>query len=173
MTFTALTAQLVVTTLAIALLGYPQTTHPQAMEPEVAKTVTEAPPVELSVPLEVKPVVATSTRDCTPYVEIFNKYDWPTSTAMEICRKESRGFSDAINWNDVHKDRLGNVICVSSRGLMQIACIHPAGLGYTLEDLVAAEKNIHMAYKIWQKSGFCPWTTAYTYEERLVYCQPK
>lgn len=172
MTFTALTAQLVVTTLAIALLGYPQITHPQVVEPEVAKTVTEAPSVELSVPLEAKPVVA-STGDCTPYVEIFNKYDWPTTTAMEICRKESHGYSDAINWNDVHKDRLGNVICVSSRGLMQIACIHPTGLGYTIEDLLDPEKTIAMAYKIWQKSGFCPWTTAYTNEERLVYCQSK
>jgi hypothetical protein len=32
-------------------------------------------------------------------------------------------------------------------------------LGYTLDDLIDPDKNIAMAYQIYLKSGFQPWTT--------------
>jgi soluble lytic murein transglycosylase-like protein len=97
--------------------------------------------------------------DCFKYADIIAKYDWPEDIAMAICSAESQGEPSAINWNDIHRDSDGNVICVSSRGLMQISCEWPKVLGYTLDDLVDPEKNIAMAYQIYLKNGFHPWTT--------------
>lgn len=99
--------------------------------------------------------------DCSAYALIIDQYDWATSTAMQICRDESGGNPEAINWNDVHHDRNGNVICVSSRGLFQLGCFWPRDLGYKLNDLAIPEKNIAMAYQVYvkAKNSFTPWTT--------------
>jgi hypothetical protein len=80
---------------------------------------------------------------------------------MQICKDESQGNPENINWNDKHKDSKGNVICVSSQGLMQVGCFWPAVLGYTMDDLLVPEKNIAMAYEIYKRSNrtFNPWTT--------------
>jgi len=78
---------------------------------------------------------------------------------MKICKAESNGNPSAINWNDKHYDIDGNLVCVSSQGLFQIACFHPDNLGYEYEDLLDPVKNIEMAYRIWESSGWRPWTT--------------
>lgn len=125
------------------------------IKPAEVVAVTKTP-----VHVVKKPVVQILIKgDCTKYTDIIEKYDWPIATALNICKKESSGDPTQINWKDVHKDAKGNTICVSSRGLMQVACFWPASLGYTLADLIDPVKNIDMAYQIYVKYGFSPWTT--------------
>lgn len=112
-----------------------------------------------SAEIIIESKVLGATKDCTEYTSLIESYDWDVSTAMQICRDESNGNPSAINWADKHRDKYGNVICVSSQGLMQVACIHPSTYGYALEDLQDPVKNVAIAYKIYEESGWCPWAT--------------
>ena len=124
-------------------------------EPIVEQKEAEAVVVQKEEPINTN----YGGGDCSKYEELIRSYDWPADTALEICRKESGGNANAINWNDVHTDSSGNVICVTSRGLMQIACVHVLGTGKTVEDLQDPEINVAIAYRIWKKEGFHPWST--------------
>lgn len=163
MLYAPLAAKLALSTIALAsLLLYPAPI--EGRDAEVKTVVAEEPKKEVEEKIvEEKKEEPINTNygpgDCSKYEALIRSYDWPVDTALEICRKESGGNTNAINWTDVHKDRNGNVICVTSRGLMQIACVHVIGTEYTLEDLATPETNLAIAYKIWKNGGFHPWST--------------
>lgn len=157
MTHALLMKALAASAILAASLTIPQTvysTDPVMEYPAAMAAATSSPKVV---------VRKTETRkvpgDCTMYSDIIGKYDWPVTVAMRICRDESGGDTNAKNWGDKHYDLNGDLICVSSQGLMQIGCIHPIALGYTTEDLLVPEKNIAMAYELWKVAGWCPWVT--------------
>jgi len=165
MIYASITAKLILTTAVLVSLIAPVRSAGQADDPVVVDSgsIVENEEVNQEV---VGENINTSygTGDCSDYETLVRSYDWPADVALEICRKESEGYAEAIN-PEVHKDRQGNVICTSSRGLMQMACIHVIGSEYTLEDLLDPEVNIAIAYKLWKskteegKDGFCPWST--------------
>ena len=70
---------------------------------------------------------------------------------------ESRGDPNASNLNDKHNG------CTGSFGLMQIACIHTAGVAE-----YNSEANMAIAYEIYSRSGWKPWS-AYTNGSYKVY----
>lgn len=78
------------------------------------------------------------------------KYDWDARTAYAILLAESGGNSRAENLTDYH--RSGN--CYGSFGLYQLACFRGAK-----EKLFDKETNILLAYQIWKKEGWQPWST--------------
>ncbi len=155
------TVKLALSVLAISSVFFP----PIELDGQVLEEVTVIQPPaqqeEVTVQKEQERPINTNYGggDCSKYETLIRSYDWPVETALQICRDESGGNASAANWNDKHKDKLGNVICVGSHGLMQIACIHPADYGYTVVDLDTPEINIAVAYKIWKKRGFTPWST--------------
>ena len=106
-----------------------------------------------------EPLTKKKNEDCSAYLPLISGYDWPIETAMQICRDESHGNPKEINWDDKHRNRAGEIICISSQGLFQVGCFWPEELGYTMDDLLIPERNVAMAYQIWAESGFGPWTT--------------
>lgn len=133
------------------------------------------PPISISDPLPPiieKPVVITSptttpvktknvtnkikTKDCTEYKPLIMDYDWPVETAMQICKDESRGHPVAVG--DTHTKYV-------SCGLMQIRALPGRP---TCEEMKIPKDNIAYAYGLWQKEGFCPWTT---FKDELGDCQ--
>lgn len=110
----------------------------------VTKTVKQAPTAK---PVAVAP--APTTGNCS----LVNNYDWPKNVAYGVCMAESRGNSNAINWGDNHGS------CVGSYGLMQVGCFWFPFYGYSVSDGYNPAINMLVAYKIWQRSGFSPWTT--------------
>lgn len=145
-----------------------------AVSPTLADTGTLEEPIALAATTTTPIIVATSTPkkvikhttvqgDCTAYKDIISKYDWPVDVAMQICKDESHGYAANVNTNpsETHYADAAHtkVLCVGSLGLFQIGCFWPASLGFTKADLTDPEKNIAMAYEIWVKQGFYPWST--------------
>ena len=83
---------------------------------------------------------------------IIAEYGWDTQVAYAVMKAESGGNPSAVNWNDVHKG------CIGSFGLFQLGCMHGAR-----EDLLNAEKNVEIAYKLWRRDGWSPWTVCGKY----------
>ena len=83
---------------------------------------------------------------------IISEYGWDTQVAYAVMKAESGGNPSAVNWNDVHKG------CIGSFGLFQLGCMHGAR-----EDLLNAEKNVEIAYKLWRRDGWSPWTVCGKY----------
>ena len=77
---------------------------------------------------------------------------WNTNVAYAVMMAESHGNPNRINWKDYH--RHGN--CWGSFGLFQLACFRG-----TQEELLNPETNIQMAYELWKREGWRPWS-AYT-----------
>lgn len=156
MNLLAVVAQLATTVIFATTIEIPQ--------PIVITDVPTVYPAETTPPIPPEKKVVLKrpmgeTKDCAKYSSIIGQYEWPATVAMQICRDESHGNPNAINWSDKHRNRSGEIICISSQGLFAIACFWPKELGYTMEDLLIPEKNIEMAYKIWERSGFKPWST--------------
>src|SRR3990167_3407032 len=84
------------------------TTEPYEKAPEIPPPV-----VVVKKPVVKKAIVQAPQGDCKVYAPIIEQYDWPVATAMRICAAESSGNPIVINWQDVHKDKKGNIICVS------------------------------------------------------------
>jgi hypothetical protein len=153
----ALLMKMVASAILAASLAIPQTansTDPVIEYPAIVAATSTPSKVTEGVVAKIKKI-----EDCTEFPSIIKSYDWPYEVAMQICKDESHGGAQKINWNDKHYDLKGDLICVSSRGLFQIGCLWPEELGYTMEDLLVPEKNVAMAYAIWKKQGFRPWTT--------------
>lgn len=155
--------EFVASVILVASIGTPQFTNAAvltiAYPPQTAATTTS---LVLVKPVPVKPVakkIASGVGDCSAYADLIKQYPWPVAVAMQICRDESHGKAMAINWNDKHRNRNGNIICISSRGLMGIACIWPKEFGYTIEQLAEPAINVRIAYLIWLRGGFGPWST--------------
>ena len=78
-------------------------------------------------------------------------YGWNYKTAYAVMLAESGGNPKAINAEWHYKN--GKPICQGSFGLFQLACLHG-----TKEDLLNPRKNIEIAYALWEKEGFYPWS---------------
>lgn len=159
MTYTSLLAKMLVSvSLATAVIAVPQPVN--NTEVIVVGATRDIPTSTPPVAVVRKTVSQKPKGDCEKYRPIVEQYDWDVETVMQICKDESQGNPENINWSDKHKDSKGNVICISSQGLMQVGCFWPAELGYTMEDLLIPEPNMAMAYEIYKRSkGFTPWTT--------------
>jgi len=83
--------------------------------------------------------------------------DW--QVAYEIANKESGLNPKAIN----NKNKDGSM----DIGLFQINSIHADYVDGDLKRLLEPEVNTAVAYKIYQKQGWCPWVAA----KKLGYCQ--
>lgn len=84
--------------------------------------------------------------DCESYRNLIEQYDWDVEIAMNVCRAESGGKIDVVNWKDNHK------VCMGSTGLFQIGCGNA-----TIEDMKNPDKNVAMAYKLYKARNWKPW----------------
>lgn len=83
--------------------------------------------------------------------------------AVMEAESTSKGIScnpNAANRNDVHKDALGNVICIGSFGLFQISC-HSG-------EVYDPAKNVSIAWEKYKARGWQPWG-AYTNSSYVKY----
>ena len=80
------------------------------------------------------------------YFRKIEGYSWNHNIAKAVMREESHYDPGVYNpeWHDG---------CQGSYGLFQIACVH----GYSEEEMYHWERNIEIAYKIWQQEGWLPW----------------
>lgn len=93
----------------------------------------------------VKPV-GNKKGNCLEYADIIETYNWPTSTAMEVCKHESAGNATSVGDGDTEY-----VSC----GLMQIRTLPGRP---TCEELKVPERNIEYAYNLWVQEGWHPWS---------------
>lgn len=122
---------------------------PAPEKPKVDQTPAPAPKVAQAAP------AAPIAGGCEQYRPIVAKYGWDVRTAMAVMQQEStmNGIpcnNMAANLNDNHMSWAG---CMGSFGLFQINCSHGR--------LYDPEANIATAYKMYQASGWSPWS-AYT-----------
>ncbi len=102
---------------------------------------------------EASVAVSANVGGCEQYRGLVSQYDWDVNTAMAVMRAESSCNPNAVNWGDNHG------VCKGSFSLMQVGCFWYPHFGYAESDRYKPEVNVAVAYKIWQKSGFNPWTT--------------
>jgi len=88
---------------------------------------------------------SASSAGCGAYSALFEQYDWDVRVAEAICMAESGGHSNATNYNYD-----GSI----DRGLMQINSCH----GNT-DAWYDPATNIAEAFRLYQDSGWKPWTT--------------
>jgi hypothetical protein len=119
-------------------------------KPKEEIVVEQPAPVVEAKPPAPKQNIAKSTPGVEQWRPLVAKYDWPVNTALDVMRLESGGNQYSANTTDRHRDRNGNVICIGSYGLFQIACLD--GVVYD------AETNIAIAYRKWKARGWQPWT---------------
>ena len=145
MTYISLVVKFIAST--VIAISVASTTAP-LKGPEV---VTEQPAV---IAAQVTPPVAvvrqSDGKDCVEFTSIIEKYDWPTETAMQVCKEESQG--NPSNIGDKDTDYV-------SCGLMQIRAL-PGRL--SCEELKDPEVNIAFAYQLWQEQGWAPWSVCQT-----------
>lgn len=136
-------------------------------------TLAQTPKVEEPVPVAAtstpavaethKAPAAKNTGTCEKYSSLISSYDWPVDVALQICKDESRGNPLNVNLSstETHYANAAHtkILCVGSYGLFQVACFWPKQFGYTLASSTEAAVNIQMAYNIWKKQGFSPWST--------------
>jgi hypothetical protein len=118
--------------------------------------ILPAPAQPVEAPKPPVEVIQTSVpASCNDYREEIEKYDWDVEIAMKIMKAESGCVPTNHNYNDIHKDyRTGEIICKGSYNLFQVGCIH-----YKDEDKDDWKKNIEIAYRVYQGSGWNAWTT--------------
>jgi len=111
---------------------------------------------EASIPETPPEVIKTSVpTSCEGFRSELSKYDWDVDTALKIAKLESGCNPTNHNYNDTHKNYYtGEVICKGSYGLMQVGCIH-----YNGEDPNDWKKNIEIAHRVYEQSGWNAWTT--------------
>ena len=107
----------------------------------------------------VASVVTPNTQTLASYsglnmdlVDILSKYDWDVDLMSEIFYCESGHNPFAINYTDQHRG------CTGSFGIAQIGCFWADKYGYTYEDLLIPEVNIHIAYLIYKENRLIPWS---------------
>lgn len=131
-------------------------TPKQANTPKVDKTPIKTPKASENAPKQAK---TTYSVGCDQYRHIVEQYSWPTNVAMAVMQAESSCNPNAALWSDNHMSWAG---CMGSFGLFQINCSHG--------QLYDPEKNIAQAYRMYQASGWQPWS-AYTTGAYLKYLQ--
>lgn len=128
-------------------------TTPATTAYTTSTTTTTRPPetTQETSPPATSTLVYDSAPSVSGWCDLVYQYDWPQETAHRICLAESHGDPNAVNMNDNHGK------CKGSYGLMQTACFWFPFFGYEIS--FDPEINMQLAYKIWQRSGFTPWTT--------------
>ena len=103
----------------------------------------------------VASVVTPNTQTLASYsglnmdlVDILSKYDWDVEIALKVAFAESGLNTSAINLKDRHKG------CNGSYGAFQLSCLHG-----TPEELLDGRKNVEIAYSLWKRDGWFPWST--------------
>jgi soluble lytic murein transglycosylase-like protein len=113
-----------------------------AQEPKASTLTTPQP-----ITPQNAPEVAI-TQGCEQYRSLVSKYDWDVNTILAIMRAESSCNPASINYADGHNG------CTGSYSLLQVACIHyKEG-----QDKLDPETNIAVAYGVWQRGGYTPWS---------------
>ena len=79
--------------------------------------------------------------------EVNKKYLWNEVVAYNVMIAESGGNPSSVNPTDHHKG------CLGSFGLYQLACLHG-----TKEELLDPKKNTEIAYELWKREGWSPWS---------------
>jgi soluble lytic murein transglycosylase-like protein len=106
--------------------------------------------IQPTVPPEAPEVAIT--HGCEQYRSLVSKYDWDVNTMLAIMRAESGCNPQSANMADGHSG------CTGSYSLLQIACIHYQDG----QDKFDPETNIAVAYGVWQRGGYNPWTVYQT-----------
>jgi len=101
-----------------------------------------------STTLGVKGLENGKLSDKNAYYNMLSRYDWDADIAWAVMMAESGGNPNVINWHDYH----AACNCYGSFGLFQLAAFRG-----TRDVLLDAEKNIEMAYNLWQEKGWRPW----------------
>jgi hypothetical protein len=113
-------------------------------------------PLKLEEPVNRESVVyamsshrTISERSLATLTGILREGTWNINIAYAVMMAESHGNPNSINWKDYH--RSGN--CWGSFGLFQLACFRG-----TREELLDPEINVQLAYALWQREGWQPWS---------------
>ena len=105
----------------------------------------------IEVPLEAEtPETKETTNIAGDNIDLrteVNRYPWPADIAYAVAFAESGLNTSAINLKDRHKG------CNGSYGAFQLSCLHG-----TTEELLDGKKNVEIAYNLWQKEGWSPWS---------------
>lgn len=130
---------------------------PEVPPAPIVITSPEPQPASPPTPEPTKPIVG-----CEQYRPLVAQYSWNVDVAMAVMQAESSCNPNAVNWTDNHR------VCKGSFSLMQVGCFWYPHFGYTIDTKFNPEINISIAYKIWERSGFSPWST-YTNGAYLKY----
>lgn len=104
-------------------------------------------------------VVATSTpiiEKQETHKDLIGNYDWDVEVAYQVMLNEGGTDPEATN-PEWHYNSKGEKICQGSYGLFQLACIHANDPLNPIE-LKDAKTNIKMAYELYLKEGWWPWS---------------
>lgn len=85
--------------------------------------------------------------NCDSFSREVKKYDWNTTTAMNVISAESSCNPEALNADDQHTG------CNGSYGLFQIACVHSNNTSELYDPTI----NIQTAYKVYTTQGWNAW----------------
>jgi len=123
--------------------------EPVIPQPEPEQPVVEtAAAVQPPAPKPVHPV------GCEHYRALVSQYDWNVEVALQVMRYES-----GCNPNAVGDQRVIGGIYAPSCGLMQIRTLQGRPDCETLKDPAT---NLEWAYKLYQGSGWKPWSVCRT-----------
>lgn len=94
--------------------------------------------------------------------EVAKYSDWNVNIVQAISQAENRAcnpLNHNLSKSETHYDKNGNVICVGSYGVLQVACSHYAE-GENRDDLATNIKVAHRAWTSREKwgNGYEAWT---------------
>lgn len=151
---------LVVSSLFFVLNGEP----PKQVEAEVAQPVTvnntqvekvadttSVAPTVTPEPPKPKPVYP---KGCENYRNLISQYNWNIDVALQVMRAES-----GCNPNAVGDNRVIGGIYAPSCGLFQIRTLKGRP---SCDQLQNPTTNVEWAYKLYQASGWKPWSVCKT-----------
>lgn len=151
---------LVIVILTISQVALAAPTEPKPVEapteaitvapPEPLPEAPEARPVAVAPHTPPQPVVVKHPVGCENYRELVSQYNWNVSIALAVMKAES-----GCNPNAVGDRHIPPVSC----GLFQIRTL--AGRP-TCEQLKDPATNVAWAWKLYQASGWKPWSVCRT-----------
>lgn len=105
-------------------------------------------------------VIATTTpiiEEQRPFENLIAQYDWDRRIAYQVMLNEGGTNPEIVNPEWHRNYNTGEKICQGSYGLFQMACIHAKDPLNPIE-LKDAKTNIKMAYELYLKEGWWPWS---------------
>ena len=128
------------------------------------KESTEIYEAEAREPIKVVQIIEVKTDN--PEVEQKIREAFPDNyeVMLAVFQAESELYEYAHN-PEKHYDRNGNVVCESSRGIAQIACVNYQG---DLDDLYDVDINLEVARQVYDTQGIKAWGS-FTDKRYLAY----